>query len=94
MAKFSRERASHLARILLDEMLRGRTVTLLKDREAVRQAVAHALVDELKHEEERQERVLQRLASMSKAPSPKTREWEALYRLMIDEEYTREGLTF
>jgi hypothetical protein len=94
MPKFSRERASHLARLLLDEMTRTRVITLLKDREAVRQAVAHAIADELKHEEDREERVLQKIASMRKAPAPKTRDFEALYRTMMEEEYLREGLTF
>jgi hypothetical protein len=52
------------------------------------------LADELKHEEEREERVRFRLSSIKGGPSPQSREYEALFRQMMEEEYHREGLTF
>ncbi len=88
----SRERVNRLARELLDSLLRGRTVTLLKDREVVRQAIAHALGDELKREEEREEIVNRRLAAIKKGPVTGSREWEQLFRKFMEEEYVREGL--
>jgi hypothetical protein len=94
MNRFSRERVNHLARLALEEMSRTRAVILLKDREIVRQALVHALADELKHEEEREERVRFRLSSIKGGPSPQSREYEALFRQMMEEEYHREGLTF
>ena len=57
MHTMSRERVTQLARDLLEAMTRTKAVTLLKDREVVRQAIAHALADELKREEEREEAV-------------------------------------
>src|ERR1044072_7415984 len=48
-------------RDLLEAMTRTKAVTLLKDREVVRQAIAHALADELKREEEREEAVRRRI---------------------------------
>lgn len=92
MRPVSRERVNRLARELLDAMLRVRTVTLLKEREVVLQAIAHALGDELKREEEREDTVLHRLAAMKKRPSPGSREWEELFRKLMEEEYVREGL--
>jgi hypothetical protein len=92
MHKISRERVNQLARELLDAMTKTKSVILLKDRDVVRQSIAHALADELKREEEREEHVRQRLASMKKGPSTGSREYEVLFRKMMEEEYLREGL--
>jgi hypothetical protein len=94
MTKCSRERVNHLARLILEEMTRTRAIVLLKDREVVRQALVHGLSDELKREEEREERVRLRLSSMRNSPAPQSREYEALFQQMMEEEYHREGLTF
>ena len=91
MVRPSRERISALARDLLEGMTRSRAVTLLKDREVVRQAIAHALADELKREEEREESVRKRLAQ-TRTPKRGTPEWEQLFRQLMEEEYLREGL--
>jgi len=92
MHKISRERVTQLARELLEAMTRTRAVTLLKDREAVRQAIAHALADELKREEEREENVRRRIAAMRKGPPVRSREYEQLFLQLMEEEYLREGL--
>jgi len=92
MHKMSRERVTQLARDLLEAMTRTRAVTLLKDREVVRQAIAHALADELKREEEREDAVRRRIASMRKKPAQNSREYEELFRKLMEEEYLREGL--
>ena len=81
---------NQLARDLLDAMTRNRTVALMKDREAVHQAIATALAEELKREEEREEIVRKRLASMRKKPG--SRDWDDLFRKFMEEEYLREGL--
>src|SRR6266516_1873473 len=92
MHTMSRERVTQLARDLLEAMTRTKAVTLLKDREVVRQAIAHALADELKREEEREEAVRRRISSMRKKPPAGTREYEELFRKLMEEEYLREGL--
>ncbi len=92
MHKISRERVNQLARELLDAMTKTKSVILLKDREVVRQSIAHALADELKREEEREENVRRRLATMKKGPARGSREYEQLFRKMMEEEYLREGL--
>jgi hypothetical protein len=92
MHKMSRERVNQLARELLDSMTRTHSVILLKDREVVRQSIAHALADEFKREEEREENVRKRLSSMRKGPTTGSREWEQLFRKLMEEEYLREGL--
>ena len=92
MHKISRERVNQLARELLDAMTRTKSVALLKEREVVRQSIAHALADELKREEEREENVRRRIAGMRKGPQPGSREYEQLFRKLMEEEYLREGL--
>lgn len=92
MHKLSRERINQLARELLDAMTRTKSVILLKDRDVVRQSIAHALADELKREEEREENVRRRLATMKKPPGVGSREYELLFRKLMEEEYLREGL--
>ena len=92
MHRLSRERVNQVARELLDAMTKTKSVILLKDREVVRQSIAHALGDELKREEEREENVRRRLATVKKGPEPGSREYEQLFRKMMEEEYLREGL--
>ncbi|MFL6245648.1 MAG: DUF507 family protein [Thermoanaerobaculia bacterium] len=92
MVRPSRERLSHLARELVDALARSRAVILLKDREVVRQAVAQALAEELRREEDCQENARRRITAMRGAPKPKTREYEELFRQLMEEEYLREGL--
>ena len=91
MPKPSRERIAQIARLIVDEMSRSENVKLLKEREAVRQSVVHALVDELKQDEERQANVLQRLGALGDAPERGSREWDQLFRKLLDEEYERTG---
>ena len=91
MVKLSRERVEKLARDLVDAMSRSRAVILLKDREATRQAIAHALADEMRREEEREETVRKRIASMRKPPKSGSAEWEQLFRSLMNEEYVRDS---
>ncbi|HEX8173236.1 MAG TPA: DUF507 family protein [Thermoanaerobaculia bacterium] len=88
----SRERLNQLARELLDALVRSRALVLLKDREAVRQALATALADELRREEEREESARRRISGMRNAPRRGTPEWQELMRKLVEEEYLREGL--
>jgi hypothetical protein len=92
MRTVSRERTNRLARELLENLLRGRSVTLLKDRDVVRQSIVQALSDEFKREEEREETVRRRMASVRKGPPPGSREWDQLFRKLMEEEYVREGV--
>ena len=92
MHKITREGLNQLARELLEAMTRAQSVTLLKDREVVRQAIAHALAEEIRRDEEREETVRRRIATMKRPPAPGTKEWEELFRKYIEEEYVREGL--
>jgi len=92
MRKISRERVVQLARELLDAMIRTKSVTLLKDREVVRQSIAHALADEFKREDEREDNVRRRISSMRKPPARTSKEYEELFRSLMEEEYLREGL--
>ena len=92
MVKMSRERVEKLARDLVSAMARSRAVTFHKERDAVHQLVAHALSEEFRREEEREENVRRRMQSMKKTPSRKSPQWEELFHRMMEEEYVREGL--
>jgi len=92
MVRPSRDRLNQLGLDLVDALARTRAVVLLKDREAVQQAVSQALADELRREEERETSALKRINALIRAPRPNTREWEELFRKFVEEEYLREGL--
>jgi len=92
MVRPSRDRLNHLGRDLVDALARSRAVVLLKDREAVQQAVAQALADELRREEEREASARRRISAMRGAPRANTKEYEELFRKFVEEEYLREGL--
>jgi hypothetical protein len=91
MVRPSRDRLNLLAREIVDALGRSRAVILLKDRESVKQAIGQALADELRREEEREESARKRIAAMRGAPKQGTREWEELFRKLVEEEYLREG---
>lgn len=92
MLRPSRERIIQLAAELVDALARTKAVTLLKERDVVRHAVAQALAEELKREEERELLARKRIAAMRGAPRPETPEWEELFRRIVEEELLREGL--
>ena len=92
MRRFSREHVNQLARDLLSAMSRIESVVLLKDRDAVLQAIAGSLADELRREEEREENVRRRMALIDKPPVRGTREYEDVFTRFLEEEYLREGL--
>ena len=92
MVKMSRERVERLARELLEAMTASRTVVLLKSRDSVHQAIASALAEEFKREEEREETVRRKMAAIRKAPARRSPEWQKLFRKLMEEEYLREGL--
>ena len=92
MVRMSRERVERLARDLFDAMTRSSAVTLLKDREVVRQSIIQTLAEEFRREEEREETVRKRIAASRKPPAKKSAEWQELFRKLMEEEYLREGL--
>ncbi len=91
MVKLPRDRVENLAHDLADAMSRSSAVKFLKDRDAVRQAIAYALADEIRRDEEREENVRKRIAALKKAPARGSAEWNALFRSLMNEEYLRDG---
>lgn len=89
MLKLSRERIGHLSRLLVESLARGSAVRLLKDREAVRQSVMHALADEVRQDEDRHGRVHARLSAANFKEGSKA--WDDEFRRLLDEEYDNEG---
>lgn len=92
MVKFSRERVLQLSRDLVDALTATGTVVLLKDRESVRQAIATAISDELRREEEREHSVRRRIATTPGMPEFGSREYDGVFRKLLEEEYVRESL--
>lgn len=90
MQKLSRDRIEKLSRELLDAMTRSRAASLVRDRDAVRLAISQALAEELKREEDREENVRRKIAEMRRPPARGSREWETLFRQLMEEEYLRE----
>ncbi|HSP32777.1 MAG TPA: DUF507 family protein [Thermoanaerobaculia bacterium] len=89
--RLARERVESLSRHLVEVMSRSRAVKFLKDRDAVQHAVAAALADELRREEEREANVRKRIASMKRPPARGSAEWQQLFRSLMNEEYLRDS---
>jgi hypothetical protein len=89
--RFSRERAAHLATLLTEEMQRQPLVRFVRDAENIRQSILHALFEEMRHDEERQAAVLQKMRDFSDTPAIGSKEWDALFRRLLDDEYERHG---
>lgn len=92
MVRPSRDGLNQLARELVSALARSRAVVFLKDQEAVCQAAAQALAEELRRQEEREDNARKRIAAMREAPRPNTKEWDDLFQHFVVEEYLREGL--
>lgn len=90
MRKLSRERASQLAREILDAILRASSVRLLKERDTVLQSIGHAVAEELEREIVRERAVLVRIGTGRRAPKPGTPEYDELFRTLLEEEYVRD----
>ncbi|HWW59815.1 MAG TPA: DUF507 family protein, partial [Thermoanaerobaculia bacterium] len=82
--RLTRERVNQLARELLDALTRAQAVSLLKDREVVRQSIAHALADEFKREEEREEKVRRRIDAIRRSPAPGSPDYDELFRTFLE----------
>lgn len=89
MIRPSRERIALLARQIVDELARDENTHLLRDRDTLRQSVIQALTEELRHDEIRVMAVEARLAALADAPRRGTKEWQALWQKMLDDEYER-----
>ncbi|MGZ8867280.1 MAG: DUF507 family protein [Thermoanaerobaculia bacterium] len=87
----TRERVEQMAREILETMSASRAVVFLKSRDAVQQAIAQLLSEEMQREEEREDAVRRRIAGMRKPPARRSVEWEHLFRKLLEEEYLREG---
>lgn len=90
MYKLSRERVSMMARLITDGLHAQASNRFLKDEEIVRQAILHALVDEVKHDEEHRGNVREKILGMKRPPAATSKEWEQLFRKLLDEEYEKE----
>ncbi len=89
MIRVSRDRVSHLARQLVEQLDRSGAVRLLKDREIVRQSVFHVLTEELRQSEEREVEVRRRMQEACGAPPHGSPEWELLFQQLLEEEYEK-----
>lgn len=89
MIRPSRERIALLARQIVNELSRDGSAKLLRDRESIRQSVAQALIEELRHDEERVSTVAARIEAMPNPPPRGSREWTSLWQQLLDEEYER-----
>ena len=91
MFRLSPEGIERLAGDLVAALARSHSVVLLKSREAVEHSVRQVLGDEFRREEEREKNARRRMAAMKDAPRAGTREFEELFRKLIEEEHVREA---
>lgn len=82
----SEEKISHLAHRILDGLSEDLDLKWRVEEEKVLREIKKVIVAELKHEEEMDHLVRQRLASYSRPIAEGSPEWEILYRRFFSEE--------
>lgn len=88
--RFSEDRISHLAHLLHKGLMKDALVTYADEDRAHRE-IKKALIDYLKVEDQADQTVREKLASLKRGVLEGSREWEVLYRKYFEEELAKKG---
>lgn len=89
MAKFSRDRISHLSDMIVKELVSSKACIILKSEEDVRWEIIRVFSEETRIEETVDQEVRKILSSYSRKPIEGGQEWEVLYNKTRDEVYKK-----
>ena len=87
--RLSEDRISHLSHLILDKLVRDRSVDVLKPEEKLLREIKRTISDELKFEDEADEAARRTIQSLSRKVPEGSREWDVLYRKYFEEEMNR-----
>ncbi|HLC18203.1 MAG TPA: DUF507 family protein [Thermodesulfobacteriota bacterium] len=86
--RLSADRVSHIAHLVVDGIWKDDLVDFTSDEKAL-QEVKRVITDYLKVEDEVDERVRQKIRSLSRDVPEGSREWDVLYKKYFEEEMAK-----
>jgi hypothetical protein len=90
--KLSEDRVNHLSHLILDQLVDQGFVFMAEDREpSVRSRIKRVFVEELKKEDDLDDKIRQKIASYKRAIPEGSSEWQLLYQRFYREEKARKG---
>lgn len=87
--RLSEDRISHISHLVLDMLVRDRTVDVLQAEERLLREIKRTIADELKFEDEADAAARRTIQSLSRRVPEGSPEWDVLYRKYLDEEMRR-----
>lgn len=87
--RLSEDRISHISHLILDMLVRDRTVDALQAEERLLREIKRTIADELKFEDEADTAARRTIQSLSRRVPEGSPEWDVLYRKYLDEEMRR-----
>ena len=87
--RLSEDRISHISHLILDMLVRDRTVDALQAEERLLREIKRTIADELKFEDEADTAARRTIQSLSRRVPEGSPEWDILYRKYLDEEMRR-----
>jgi hypothetical protein len=87
--RLSEDRISHVSHLILDMLVRDRTVDALQAEERLLREIKRTIMDELKFEDEADTAARRTIQSLSRRVPEGSPEWDVLYRKYLEEEMRR-----
>ena len=87
--RLTEDRISHISHLILDMLVRDRTVDALQAEERLLREIKRTIADELKFEDEADTAARRTIQSLSRRVPEGSPEWDVLYRKYLDEEMRR-----
>lgn len=88
--KFSDDRLSHLARLILTDLMKGGVVNTSLESQALHE-IKKTFIDYLKVEEAADQMVRDKISKLKRVVEEGSREWDVLYRKYLEEELAKRG---
>jgi hypothetical protein len=89
--RLKREKINQLSHLIIQELVNCEGVNLLQPDNDVRLEVVRIITEELKVDDQLDQKVREKLASYSRPILEGSREWDIMYRKLYEEELTRMG---
>jgi hypothetical protein len=89
--RLSREKINQLSHLIVQELMNSEGIGLLQPENDVRLEVVRVITEELRIDDQLDQRVREKLTSYSRPIIEGSREWDIMYRKLYEEELNRLG---
>lgn len=89
--RLSREKINHLARLILNHLLKSEQVEFLDEPNEIRLSIVRSIEEELKLYENLDKKAIEKIRAQKKPIEEGSREWEILYRKYYNDELSKLG---